>query len=164
MGVIYARTTAGAVKSERSEAVRDAIRSHLKSHKDVPLLAFPEGGTTNGKGLLRFQKFLFSLGEPVQPVALRMESPLMSCLRRDVLRDSFLSNFFICVFVPITVWDATFLPVMEMNDEDRATDDPAAAFAGRVQQAIATELSVPATDFSYADKNALRANWNPGWF
>lgn len=50
---------------------RDTIVQHLNDSKR-PLVYFPEGWDTNGTGLLIYQKFLFSLGFTVLPVALKV--------------------------------------------------------------------------------------------
>ena len=62
-------------------ADRAARRSHLRAQiaarvAATSILVFPEGALTNGKaGVLRYSQFVFSLGIPVQPIALRVADP-----------------------------------------------------------------------------------------
>jgi acyl carrier protein len=121
-------------------AARDAAR---------PLFVFPEGATSNGTGLFRFQPFAFALGVAVQPVAVRVHrrfpigvSLLHAAYTRDLLWN---------LFCPFTEIEFTVLP-----PQQRMEGEHPAAFAERVRQMIARELGVPATPYSARDKAMLR--------
>jgi hypothetical protein len=90
--------------------VRDSICTQLKSKKGY-LYSHPEGATTNGKGILVFNKFIFGLGEEVQPVALNFYIPLFDYIpvHVDHLFDNWVSNFFFILFHPCVVYEFTFL-------------------------------------------------------
>lgn len=45
-------------------------RQHFAESPSKPVLLQPEGGPTNGKGLLRFTDWPFQMGNRVQPVAI----------------------------------------------------------------------------------------------
>merc|ERR1712110_1089287 len=51
----------------------DALNTHNAKWKegDRPLLVFPEGTTSNGKGLLEFRKGAFVAGKPIRPVLIK---------------------------------------------------------------------------------------------
>jgi hypothetical protein len=96
----------GEADSDTKERVKSSILSTLDQN---PLLVFPEGATTNGKAILLFNKFVFSLGKEVQPIAIRVWSPWRP-IYLDFLRDSFLTNMFALMFLPWTRYEYTILP------------------------------------------------------
>jgi len=59
------------------EGVRASINDHLSGPlKDIPILVFPEGALTNGEqALLLYHKFLFSVDQPIQPLANHVSGP-----------------------------------------------------------------------------------------
>ena len=76
------------------------------------LLLFPEGVLTNGK-VLQFQKFVFSLGVLVQPLAIRRRpTGLSSCLPVpiDTLPASAIGNILWIGFMPRQHYDVHLLP------------------------------------------------------
>ena len=142
---------------------------------------------TNGRvGTLLFQKFLFSLGVSVQPVALRVSIPLPRCQVRTVcalLQSTHQSFACVCVrmcsvamrqqpgllgshvlwellwfvWVPWTRFHLTFLNLQAPATPSSAIGgDPAAAFAWRVQQSVSAELNVTPTRHSKKDALAWR--------
>jgi hypothetical protein len=170
---IYTRSTASGISSDNAEreTVKESVVQQLKKSKS-PLIVFPEGATTNGNGLLLFQKFTFSLGEEILPVGMfKLEifanSYIWTALKVypyfeqfpinfDHLTDSVFSNVFAIMFCPMLVYEYTFLPSTFQGKGETPED-----FASRVQESIAAELKVPATRYSYKDKQNLRKNWNP---
>jgi 1-acyl-sn-glycerol-3-phosphate acyltransferase len=66
MEVVFVDRSSG----DSKKATLDAIEAHCAEWKSGsrPLLMFPEGGTTNGEGLLDFKKGAFVCGVPVRPV------------------------------------------------------------------------------------------------
>jgi 1-acyl-sn-glycerol-3-phosphate acyltransferase len=59
------------IPESKRQQQRESIVQHL-NQSQRPLVYFPEGWDTNGTGLLIYQKFLFSLGLTVLPVALKV--------------------------------------------------------------------------------------------
>ena len=102
------------------------------------LLVFPEGSITNGRGLMRFSSFVFGLGVPVQPVAIRHWAPLP--LASDTVWSPLHWNLVRMGMQPFLLVELCLLPPLRPRP-----DEDAAAFAARAAAAIATELRVPAT-------------------
>jgi hypothetical protein len=96
--------------SEAKQQVREVIRNHFK-YKKSPLFLHPEGATTNGNGLLMFNKFVFGLNLDVQPAALRIINPIQLPFRVDHLRDDLVSNLFFIFFNPFLIYEYTMLPI-----------------------------------------------------
>lgn len=144
----------GAVPLDKSHGdkttVRSAVLDALHSPAAAgPLLFFPEGWDTNSAvGLLQFNKFVFGLGKPIVPVALRARIPFGLALVPSMLGSSLAREVAYLLFYPCIVWQLDFLPTMQ-----RAPGETEAAFARRVQQSVAAALGIAAT--SYSDKDAL---------
>jgi 1-acyl-sn-glycerol-3-phosphate acyltransferase len=147
---IYVPPPAHRGAAERRAAlddVRRVVAAHLAAAEE-PLLFYPEGSITNGAGLMRFERFIFGLNQPVLPVALRVHAPLP--LAHDTLWSPLPVNFARALFQPWQRIEATILPTLE----PLAGEAPE-AFARRAQLAIADELGVPPTDCCTADKAAM---------
>lgn len=119
----------------------------------APLHLFPEGGMTNGRGMLRFSRGFMRMvhqgGMPVVPVALRASTPLPG-VNTHTLTSSFLANLFWFSFLPAVRLEATVLPPMRpVPGEGRG------AFVRRVQQAIADELQVPVSEMTIQQKRQV---------
>jgi hypothetical protein len=112
---------------------------------------FPEGGMTNGCGMMRFSRgfMLFADKLPVVPVALRIKTafPEVKC---HTLDSPFLANLFWFSFQPWTELEAVALPPMEL-----APGESKAAFVQRVQLAIAQELGVWVADLNIQQKRSM---------
>ena len=60
-----------AEERDARSAAREAVAAHVAAPRAKPLLAFPEGSITNGRGLMRFSSFVFGLEvQHVQPTAI----------------------------------------------------------------------------------------------
>lgn len=57
-----------------------------------------------------FQKFLFSVGRPIQPVALRVTVPWMPMIEPNVLGTTIIKEVLWLFFVPFFEYELTFLP------------------------------------------------------
>jgi 1-acyl-sn-glycerol-3-phosphate acyltransferase len=112
---------------------------------------FPEGGMTNGSGMMRFSRgfMLFAEQLPVVPVALRIKTafPEVKC---HTLDSPFLANLFWFSFQPWTELEAVVLPPMQL-----APGESKAAFVQRVQLAIAQELGVWVADLNFQQKRSM---------
>ena len=114
------------------------MAAHVLAPRVKPLLVFPEGSITNGRGLMRFSSFVFGLGVPVQPVAIRHWAPLP--LASDTVWSPLHWNLVRMGMQPFLLVELCLLPPLRPRP-----DEDAAAFAARAAAAIATELRVPAT-------------------
>lgn len=140
-------------RNQGGAAGRDQVREIIVdklNKKDKPLVAFPEGGLTNGrKGLLQYHKFLFSLGKTVQPLAIQAtDGPLPVNINAET--STFAANVLWYMFMPWHVYTITFLPVTRAQ-----TDEEPLAFAQRVMKQTARALGQDATPFLYRDKIAF---------
>lgn len=129
---------------------KNVLNALEKSSKT--LLFFPEGWDTNTKtGLMVYQKFLFSLGKPILPVALRAWVPLIP-VEPGVLGTSVLREVLWLFFYPVLVFDVKFLEPQQKRDGESDVE-----FAKRVQEMTAKELQICATNYSYKDALQLRS-------
>ncbi|KAL5021032.1 hypothetical protein ScPMuIL_000187, partial [Solemya velum] len=128
----------------------DVFEENIKKHcaeSDIPLLFHPERTTTSGRvGLLKFSTFPFELGQPVQPISIRVSRYIFH-ISLTTIHSDWWSDLFWCLFVPFTVYQLRFLPVEEKQDGEDAED-----FAKRVQKRIAKPLKLWRTDFTYTEK------------
>ncbi|KAL4701895.1 hypothetical protein ACJJTC_013183 [Scirpophaga incertulas] len=127
--------------------IKNAAQFNRKQHfadcPTKPLLLQPEGGATNGKGLLKFTDWPFQIGNRVQPIAITVKRPFTNVTvhRPTDSRDKFpWSDALWFLWTPVTVFHVTVLPAMERHDDD---DD---AFSQRIRAGIAQELGVRILD------------------
>jgi len=118
---------------------------------ELPIHLFPEGGMTNGAGMLQFSRGFvrFSRDVPVVPMALRLSSPLAE-ISTHTLTSSFLANLFWFSFLPWMSFRCTVMEPMVMEDGESP-----GKFANRVQAAIAEELGVPISDITIQAKKKI---------
>merc|ERR1719203_722051 len=64
-------------RGDSRHATQEAIAEYCENWRpgDRPLLIFPEGTTTNGRGLIDFKKGAFVSGRPVRPVLIVYTGP-----------------------------------------------------------------------------------------
>ncbi|KAK9809268.1 hypothetical protein WJX72_012446 [[Myrmecia] bisecta] len=124
-------------------------------HTD-PVHLFPEGGMTNGKGMMKFSRGFLRFGKdlPIVPVALRCTAPWG--LQTHTLTSSFLANLFWFCFLPWVRLEATVLEPCRMQEGEGK-----GAFAERVQHAIARELQVGICDLTLQQKRQLAKGIKP---
>lgn len=132
-------------KHGRETLIQNASRHCQDS--SIPLLAFPEGATTNGKaGLLKFSVWPFSLEQNVQPVTIELKRPLI-CVAPSILNSKWWADLLWFFFVPFSVFHLRYLPEMSQTDDETPQE-----FAKRVQTAMAESLNVEPTMFTSGDK------------
>ncbi|KAJ4460487.1 putative Ancient ubiquitous protein 1 [Paratrimastix pyriformis] len=137
------------VRQELVQVLQDA-RTKVRLRR---LIVFAEGAETNGRvGMLRFGKFLFGLGMPVQPMALRIRNAFGAWWpgRTSYPGDSIIRNFLYFFFVPWHTFEYKLLPPQVIREGETDAD-----FADRVQRLIADELGLVATQYTFRDKIAL---------
>jgi 1-acyl-sn-glycerol-3-phosphate acyltransferase len=118
---------------------------------DRPLFCFPEGATSNGKvALFRFDPFVFALGMPVRPLAIRITRPLP--IQISLLQARYGIDLLWALFVPWTRVEITVLPAQQ-----RLAGENPIRFGDRIRQQIARELGVVASSHNRWDKARLRA-------
>lgn len=145
-------------KAAQRDKIRQAVVSTTRgtpAGKEAPaVLIFPEGVLTSGRtAVLRYQKFVFSLGLPVQPLAIRRRPGWLQRhlfpVAWDTVPATFLGNLFWMLFLPRCSYDVDVLPPME-----QAEGESEAVFADRVQASTAAELGLIASRWGNRDKNA----------
>lgn len=122
VNMIYARQQAGDtfVSSSMRDSVIHAIQQHFlqtASHP-IPLVIFPEGGTTNGRGILQFNKTILGIAPEVLPLAIDIRFPFPLPIHVDYLFDSWITNVWWSFFFPLIVYEFTFLP-RQVNNKKR---------------------------------------------
>ncbi|CAK1550925.1 unnamed protein product [Leptosia nina] len=123
-------------------------KQHFAESPEKPVLLQPEGGPTNGKGLLKFTDWSIPLTNTVQPIAISVERPFTTVTlhrhseagRRFPWRDL---AWFLCS--PCSVFTVRALPPLERSGD---TDQ---MFAERIRQALAENLQVEATEVNWED-------------
>ncbi|GBF90290.1 hypothetical protein Rsub_02396 [Raphidocelis subcapitata] len=119
---------------------------------EAPVHLFPEGGMTNGRGMMAFSRGFtrFAADGEVVPIALRLKVRFPQ-VRAHTLTSGFLTNLFFFSWQPWTRLEATVLQPMRMEPgEGRG------AFVQRVQFEIARELgSYVVPGFSVHHKRAM---------
>ena len=107
-------------RSDGNHSGRDDINQQITKvlQKDSNfVLLFPEGGLTNtSTALLQYHKYVFGLGKVVQPIALRISSPLP--VYPDTGYASFVSNIMWFVFMPFQRYQVDFLPAREISENE----------------------------------------------
>jgi ancient ubiquitous protein 1 len=135
-------------RTEGQGAARDDVNAKIKEivNNHELFLIFPEGGLTNTNvGILQYHKFVFSLGAKVQPIALRISSPMPIYV--DTGPASFLDNVISFFFVPFQTYTVDFLPAIEIAPEESSLE-----FARRAATVTAQHLGMKLTPFLYSDK------------
>jgi ABC-type multidrug transport system ATPase subunit/1-acyl-sn-glycerol-3-phosphate acyltransferase len=136
-------------KEEQRQKVKSAVEKAVSEQDQPSLLIFPEGVLTNGRHtVLQYQKFVFSLGAAVQPVAIRREPGCWLPMHADTLKASALTNVLWPYFLPRAHYRIEVLPQMAPTEGESDID-----FAARVQQATANALGLTASQFGNRDKN-----------
>ncbi|XP_049874614.1 lipid droplet-regulating VLDL assembly factor AUP1-like [Pectinophora gossypiella] len=125
-------------------------KQHFADCPSKPVLLQPEGGPTNGRGLLKFTDWPFPIGNRVQPVAITVERLFTNVTvhRPTDARDKFPWSdalWFLCT--PVTVFSVQLLPAVERHDDDDA------AFTHKLRSTIAEALHVELTSYKWEELN-----------
>eukprot|EP00771_Trimastix_marina_P001803 gnl/Trimastix_PCT/2904.p1 GENE.gnl/Trimastix_PCT/2904~~gnl/Trimastix_PCT/2904.p1 ORF type:complete len:292 (-),score=80.77 gnl/Trimastix_PCT/2904:73-948(-) len=144
VSVVY-RATNAADKPKVKRDIQSVLRTERRS-----LFVLAEGATTSGKhGLLRYNKFVFSLDMDVLPVALRVRP--YAPINIDIPSRHFLPNMLWTFSCPFVVYEYEFLEPQRRKDEETPEQ-----FAMRVQEYTAQHLGIACTQFTYKDKNKIK--------
>ncbi|KAL0213601.1 hypothetical protein RCL1_007227 [Eukaryota sp. TZLM3-RCL] len=137
-------------KSSR-HVLHEAVQQHLDSNSAYPLALFPEGCLTHGKvGLVEFNKYMFSLGVPIKPIALKFSHAFDSVVNLDHLTAPVANNAFFFLMLPWMHWNLEVLPT-----ESILPSEDGMMFAKRVQILIADKLGLVPSDFHVKQKYAM---------
>ncbi|KNC54444.1 ancient ubiquitous protein 1 [Thecamonas trahens ATCC 50062] len=140
----------GAVPIDKSAGASTRAQVHAAAvdTNGAPMLFFPEGWDTNGRCLLRFNRFVFSVGVPVVPVALSaavVGLPLVP----GMLGSNLVRELCWLFFAPMTSWTVTVGSTL-VRDNGESPE----AFAQRAQHAVGKlNGAVPS---GWTDRDALK--------
>ncbi len=133
----------GAAALVLERARRCATQPHCR-----PLLAFPEGTTSNGAYLLPFRTGAFLAGVPVQPILLRYHGTRFSPAFESI---EALRSILLVLSQPWLDVEVTYLPLCTPSREEVA--DPT-RFAERVRGEMLAAGGLHASVLTLADKRA----------
>ncbi|WP_017346565.1 hypothetical protein [Pantoea sp. A4] len=129
------------------------FREWKKSPSGTALYVTPEATINNGRGLYRFRPDFLVRGRPVVPVAISIHLPFG--LSAHPFYGNGVMRFIRLLISPTIRFDMHYLPAIP-GYESAAKSGNQQEYADRVQQAIATQLAIPATHFTREDKYAYR--------
>uniref|UniRef100_UPI00358F5BED lipid droplet-regulating VLDL assembly factor AUP1 isoform X2 n=1 Tax=Myxine glutinosa TaxID=7769 RepID=UPI00358F5BED len=123
-------------------------RKFCSKQANPALLLFPEEACTSGKvGLLKFSSWAFAISLSVQPATLSVHRPVVAV---NVLGSSWLYDLLWTFFVPCTVYQVRWLPVVTKKENQTHEE-----FAKLVQELLGSALALVPTPYSSADKAEL---------
>lgn len=134
-----------AVCGTKAFNTRTSITQHLSTPNIQPLYIHPEGVSTNGRALLKFETWPFQHVERVQPIAITIARPTPLNIAVSTIEGTYLTDLFFYLFSPYTVYELTFLPICEkksMGDEE---------FAEKIRRDIAQCLQISCADFNMSE-------------
>ena len=119
----------------------------------VPLVIFPEGTTSNGRGLMEFRSGAFLSGTPVQPLAISYDYTYTSPSWESIPMSVHLFDMFTQVYQSLSM---TILPAIEPSSAETIT------FKLQCQSALANALHVPVVNGTVDDKLLLHQKIRAG--
>lgn len=125
------------------ESLKNNI-AHFNTRCKASLFLQPETSETNGKGLLKFNAWQFSLASKIQPVLIETRRPVFN-IAISTIDSSYWSNLFYYMFSPMTVYRIRFLPSVEKK---AFSDDE---FCNKIQLDMGKSLNVTATQYTAKD-------------
>ncbi|KAJ2944160.1 hypothetical protein O0L34_g18131 [Tuta absoluta] len=117
-------------------------KQHFAESPSHAVLLQPEGGPTNGKGLLQFTEWPFPVGNRVQPVAITVERPFTNVTVQGSPVGFPWKDAVWFLVSPLTVYTLTLLPAVETADADHVD---------RLRTAIAAANRIEKTDLKWED-------------
>lgn len=131
--------------------VRDQILQAVSPNAEIPLLLYPEGTVNNcDTALLRYERFVFSLGVPIVPVASRLVNPWP--FNFFVVSASPVSNLIWMLFLPFLAVRHDVLPAVS-KAAGEGFEETDGDFAKRVCAATAARLGVDTVDENWLSKS-----------
>jgi len=138
----------------KAGGAKQSIAEHLssKQHCGKKLLIFPEGATTNGKGMLTFFDFIFSLKYPILPFTIQYYNPYP--INIDYAGSDLRRNLLTVFLLPLVFYTYTFYP-----EVTPAPDGTTEAYCGQIRAVLSEKLGVPATCYGLQDKIQLKKRY-----
>jgi hypothetical protein len=125
-------------ESEDKRAVADRMVRHVRdpSNARFPLLIFPEGTCVNNEYVVQFKKFVFELGVPIHPIAIKYNKVFV-----DAYWNSREKSFHYHLFRLMSSW-CVVVDVWFLDPQRIRAGESGAAFATRIQRMIADRASL----------------------
>lgn len=95
----------------------------------------PESTITNGRALIKFNTWPFSICAKVQPITIKVYRPMLG-ISVTTATATYWTNFFFYLFCPCTIYTLQFLSASEKKGHNDAE------FAEKIRKDIATSLKV----------------------
>ena len=134
---------------EGQQRIQREIAEATADGATQPLLVYPEGAVNPAQyGLMRYEKYCFSLGRPVVPVALRCINPWP--FEYIVINTSVYYNLFWLLFLPFLIWSFDVGSPMTIEPGQDAI-----AFSKQVQRWVADKLRIAVTPYNWLDKEVF---------
>jgi len=133
---------------ESKKAASEEIQARSVGNKKglyPPLLIFPEGTTTNGKGLIKFRVGAFVPGVPVQPVVIRY---IYKHFNPSICYYPIFSMMLILLCQVINYMEVTYLDAYYPSEEEKK--DPK-LYAENVRQYMAKHTKLPLIEANYSE-------------
>lgn len=128
------------------------LAQHFSKWRQNPettaLYVTPEGTINNGEGLFQFKPDFLSRGFPVVPLAVKIKTPFG--ISPHPMFESGAMRFIRLFMMPWISFDLAYL-----EKQIRKKGQSKVAFAASIQQAIANELEIPATNWTPEEKHDL---------
>lgn len=121
-----------------SQSNADAFKKNVTdflADQQTPVHFMPEDKITNGKALLKFKTYPFSVTNRVQPICISIERPFLD-LSVTTLGSGYWIDVMFYMFSPLTNYKLKFLPSLERKSLAEAE------FSEIVRQNIATTMKV----------------------
>lgn len=139
---------------ERRDLVK-RIQEWRQNQSGTTLYTTPEMTIGNQRGLFKFNSAFMSFDLPVVPLATRIDTNIG--LNVNPVNSSNFAIIARLLMAPRIIFNLHYL-----DREVKLPDESKDQFAQRVQQAIALQLKVPATNWTASDKHAYRKKLKAG--
>ena len=125
-------------ESEDKRATAKRMVDHVKdpANSKFPLLIFPEGTCVNNEYVVQFKKFVFELGVPIHPVAIKYNKVFS-----DAYWNSREKSFHYHLFRLMSSW-AVVVDIWFLDPQVARPGEDGAAFATRIQRMIASRANL----------------------
>ncbi|KAL7636311.1 UNVERIFIED_CONTAM: hypothetical protein RMT77_013070 [Armadillidium vulgare] len=130
------------------QALRTNIQNYLNKPDSMPLLLYPEGGTTNGEvALMKYTSWGHDIDKSVLALGLKVRRIPILQIAPTVLNGSWIADLFYLLFSPVTIFSVRYIGKFTKDDAESVEE-----FALRVQKATALSLNLQTTNHTVNDK------------
>ena len=125
-------------ESEDKRATANRMVAHVRdpANSKFPLLIFPEGTCVNNEYVVQFKKFVFELGVPIHPIAIKYNKVFV-----DAYWNSREKSFHYHLFRLMSSW-AVVVDIWFLDPQYMRPGEDGAAFATRIQRMIASRANL----------------------